>query len=52
MRLVLRLLGMEVLDLDLSDSTTDPDADLSGGTLSSDRIGFHVTAEVERGEDE
>lgn len=42
MRVVLRLLGIEVLDLDLSDSIDpDPDRDLSGGTLSSTAIGFH-----------
>lgn len=54
MRITLRLLGLEVLDVWLS---TDPDAepaddvarDLSGGTLSSQPVGFTARWELPDG---
>ncbi len=51
MRLIVRILGTELLDINLSDGPPEatPDRDLSGGTLGSDRIGYHATVE---GEDE
>ncbi len=49
MRLIIRILGTELLDINLSDGLPeeDNDRDLSGGTLVSDRIGYHAIGEAE-----
>lgn len=46
MRLTVRLLGLDLLDVELSTDAADEDdcsRDLSGGTLASDRIEAGVT---------
>jgi hypothetical protein len=52
MRLTLRILGLEVVDLDIATDITEaeeyePDPhDLSGGTLASTPVGFYGQYEV------